>query len=407
MSAQEVLPNTSQRPATPLQQARLATSTVFFVHAVLFASWTPHIPAIKTALGLSDASLGVALLGAPVGSVGAMLAAGALVSRWGSAAVMRVTLVGYTLVPASLGLADSATSLFAALAGWGTFYGSLDVAMNAHAGSIERQYGRSIFASFHACWSVGAFVGTGLGSASVALGIALPWHMLGLGVLIAAVTLPLSRWALPAHTELPVEPTTRGHRLARPTPALIGLGLIVFCGLLCEGAAADWTAVYLRDTFSVAGGLAGLGYAAFAGAMFVGRSTGDRLISRFGPRNAVRAGAMLAGLALAAGLALNHPSTAITGFALLGAGLSLVVPSVFGASTRVPDTPPAPALALTTTFGWVGFLCGPPLIGLLASKFTLPDALGLLTALCLVMTVLASIVPMPFHRQDRKETHYD
>jgi fucose permease len=267
--------------------------------------------------------------------------------------------------------------------------------MNAQAGSLESRYGRSIFASFHACWSLGAFVGTGLGSASVALGIALPWHMLGLGVLIAAVTVPLSRWALPAHAEPAIEPNMGGHRLARPTPALIGLGLIVFCGLLCEGAAADWTAVYLRDTFSVAGGLAGLGYAAFTGTMFVGRVTGDRLINRFGPRNAVRAGTTLAGLALATGLVLNHPGTSITGFALLGAGLSLVVPSVFSASTRVPDTSPAPALALTTTFGWVGFLCGPPLIGLLASTFTLPVALGLVAALCLVMTVLASIVPMP------------
>lgn len=390
-SVKESVPITSHPPATPLRQARLATSTVFFVHGVLFASWTPYIPAIKTALGLSEASLGVALLGAPVGSVGAMLAAGALMPRWGSAAVMRVTLLGYAVVPVSLGLTDSAISLFAALACWGMFHGSLDVAMNTHAGSIERKYGRSIFASFHAWWSLGAFIGTGLGSASVALGVSLPWHLLGLGMLIAVGTLPLTRWALPAHAES----TTGGHRLARPTPVLIGLGLIVFCGLLCEGAAADWTAVYLRDALSVAGGLAGLGYAAFTGAMFIGRLIGDRLMRRFGPRNAVRAGTTLAGLGLAAGLALNHPSTAIIGFALLGVGLSLVVPSVLSASTRVPDTPPAPALALTSAFGWVGFLCGPPLIGLLASQLTLPVALGLVAALCLVMTVLASIVPVP------------
>ena len=399
-SMQKTAQITSHPPATPLRHARLATSAVFFVHAVLFASWTPHIPAIKTALGLSDASLGVALLGVPVGAVGAMLAAGALVSRWGSAAVMRVTLRGYVVAPVSLGLADSSISLFAVLACWGMFYGSLDVAMNAHAGSVERKYGRSIFASFHACWSLGAFIGTGLGSASVALGISLPWHMLGLGLLIGAVTLPLTRWALPAHAEPTGEPATGGRRLARPTPVLIGLGLIVFCGLLCEGAAADWTAVYLRDSLSVAGGLAGLGYAAFTGAMFIGRLTGDRLISRFGPRNAVRAGTALAGLALAAGLALNQPTTAIAGFALLGVGLSLVVPSVFSASTHLPDTPPGPALALTTTFGWLGFLCGPPVIGLLASKLTLPVSLGLVAVLCLVVTVLAGIIPMPCSPHD-------
>ncbi|HEY2724507.1 MAG TPA: hypothetical protein VGI84_07460 [Pseudonocardiaceae bacterium] len=43
-----------------------------------------------------------------------------------------------------------------------------------------------------------------------------------------------------------------------------------------------------------------------------------------------------------------------------------MVPAVFGAGTRVPDTSAAPALAMTTTFGWAGYLCGPPAIGMLA-----------------------------------------
>jgi hypothetical protein len=52
--------------------------------------------------------------------------------------------------------------------------------------------------------------------------------------------------------------------------------------------------------------------------------------------SAVLAGATLAGLGLAVGLILNRPAAALAGFALLGAGLSLVVPSVFSASARLP-----------------------------------------------------------------------
>jgi hypothetical protein len=77
-----------------------------------------------------------------------------------------------------------------------------------------------------------------------------------------------------------------------------------------------------------------------------------------------------------------------------------VVPAVFSASTRVPHTPAAPALALTTTFGWIGFLCGPPLVGLLATKLTLLVALGLVVVLCLVMAALANNIPVPGSHHD-------
>lgn len=76
----KIVSGTGHRPATAIRRARFAMSMVFFCHGVLFASWTPYIPGIKSMLGLSDASLGVALLGAPAGSVGAMLAAGAVIS---------------------------------------------------------------------------------------------------------------------------------------------------------------------------------------------------------------------------------------------------------------------------------------------------------------------------------------
>jgi hypothetical protein len=52
---------------------RAAAMAVFFVHGLLFASWTAHIPQVKADLHLTDGSLGLALLGAPLGAVSAML----------------------------------------------------------------------------------------------------------------------------------------------------------------------------------------------------------------------------------------------------------------------------------------------------------------------------------------------
>ena len=116
---------------------------MFIAHALLFASWTAHIPQIRASLDLSDASLGTALLGAPIGSIAAMTIAGWLLPRIGSHRMVQITVVGYAVFGVTVGLADSITQLFVALAMWGVFQGSLDVAMNTQGATVEKALGRS------------------------------------------------------------------------------------------------------------------------------------------------------------------------------------------------------------------------------------------------------------------------
>jgi hypothetical protein len=68
---------------------------VFAIHGVLFASWTAHVPQVKAALHFTDSQLGLALLGAPVGSVGAMLITGAVLARTGSRPVVRISALAH------------------------------------------------------------------------------------------------------------------------------------------------------------------------------------------------------------------------------------------------------------------------------------------------------------------------
>ncbi len=67
----EMHPNDEWAPR--LRRAKIAVTAVFIAHAVGFSSWAAHIPHVKAELGLSDAALGTALFGAPVGSVVATL----------------------------------------------------------------------------------------------------------------------------------------------------------------------------------------------------------------------------------------------------------------------------------------------------------------------------------------------
>ncbi|HZD71735.1 MAG TPA: MFS transporter, partial [Actinomycetes bacterium] len=184
-----------------------------------------------------------------------------------------------------------------------------------------------------------------------------------------------------------------GPRLVRPTHALALLGAIAFCGLLCEGAAYDWSAVYLRDSLGSSEGLAVSGYVGFTLAMTAGRLVGDAVRARVGSRLLLGGAAAFASVGLAAGLALADPVAAVAGFALLGAGLSCLIPIVFSVTGSISGLPSGAAIAAISTVGYLGFIVGPPLIGGLGELLTLPAALGVVVALTMLVALMARRLP--------------
>ncbi|MEU5695608.1 MFS transporter [Actinosynnema sp. NPDC020468] len=358
-------------------RARVATGIVFALHAAMFACWTPHIPEVKHRLGLDDGTLGLTLLGAPVGSVVAMLLVGNAVARFGSRRVVPVLLLGYGLTSPLLGYAWSGWSLFLALALWGGFQGGLDVAQNSQGIAVERAYRRPILTSFHAWWSLGSFVGVGVGAVLIGLGVDLAGQMIGVAVLAVLVTVPLTRPLL-------ADRSVDEHRLAAPwrDRRVLVLGAIIFAALLCEGAIGDWAALYLRESIGVPVERAGLGFGVFAALMVLGRAMGDRWVLRFGPARVVGVLAAVGAVGFGVALVSGGFWFALVGFGAFGLGLSCIVPVAFSVAAEQSDAHAGQAIAGVATAGWAGFLLGPPLIGLLAHASSLPVALGLLPVLC-------------------------
>lgn len=370
----------------PARSARYRLAVVFFAHSLLFASWTAHIPQVKARLALTDATLGLALLGAPVGSVAAMLVTGPLLARLGSRRMVQLTLVGYCLTGLGVGLAGSRLQLFGALTLWGVFQGSLDVSMNTQGIAVERAAGRPIMSGFHGAWSIGGFTGAGLGALAVAAGISLTRQLLVLGILTALVAGWATTRLLPDQRGQPSEHHVQSGFVLRH-PVVLVLGAVALACMLCEGAAADWSAVYLRDSLAASPALAGLGYAAFSATMVALRLTGDRLLLRVPGRTLLPGLAAIATVGVAAALLLDRPAAALVGFAALGVGLALIIPTAFSAAGRLPGVPAGTAVAAVSALGWVGFVGGPPLIGHLAGLFSLPAALALLPVLTAVIAV--------------------
>ena len=376
--------------------ARRAVAAVFIANGLLFASWTAHIPTVAHSLRFSDGTLGIALLGAPVGSVLAMLVIAPLLPRYGSKLLLRITLVGYCAAGPLVGLAGSLPAIFFALLAWGAFQGALDVAMNTQAIAVERAGRRPLMSGLHGTWSIGAFAGAGLGALAVGAHIGLTAQLLVLGAVVLASTFVFTRNLLRDQVTAPVH-VDPGGAVSQPSGrrwsgAVLLLGAIAFASMLCEGAAADWASVYLSGPLDSGGAIRGVGYVTFSLAMVVVRLLGNRLLGRHHANRLLPTLAAVATAGFGAALAIAEPAAAFAGFFCLGIGLALVVPTVFSAAGRLPGLHPGTAVATVSAFGWAGFVTGPPLIGRLAGVTSLPAALALLpvlTFLIMIATLVA------------------
>jgi MFS family permease len=349
---------------------RAATTTIFAINGALLGTWGARIPAIQDGLDTGPGGIAIALAALAAGALIAMPTAGRLVSRHGSAAVVRVA-----VAVLGLGLVAPAAMPTVALLAVSTFLlglanGALDVSMNVQGVEVERVAGRAIFSSMHAAFSFGGLIGAGIAALAAAADVGALTHFLVVGVVAAAV----GEWVSASligdspQPEAHVAAASAGGS-ARGRWRLRGLA---FCCLFAEGAAMDWSAVHLRD-IGAGAAVAALAYGAFSVAMASGRLTGDRLSERLGPVALARRGGLLAAGAMTVSLAVGVPAVSLAAYLALGAGLSVIVPMIFRAAATGGDA--GPALAGVTTTGYLGLLSGPPIIGAVASATSVPTAL--------------------------------
>jgi hypothetical protein len=125
------------------------------------------------------------------------------------------------------------------------------------------------------------------------------------------------------------------------------------------------------------------------------------MLGRFGAHALVRPGrearAVAVGGVLVAsgGLVFALAPTAAVGLAglvLAGAGTSVLAPVLFSAvGARSAPGRQGADLAAVTALGYAGFITGPPAIGLLSGATSLPTALVLLSAVGLLLAVVAPL----------------
>jgi MFS family permease len=159
---------------------------------------------------------------------------------------------------------------------------------------------------------------------------------------------------------------------------------------MAEGAMADWSSLYYRQVLEDKNKVSTTGYTAFTFAMALGRLTGDRLIQILRFRNTLILNGLLIVLGLTLALGWQVPIAVISGYALVGLGVSSVIPIVYMIAGKSKTMAPSAALATVSTIGFTGFLIGPPVIGLIAHETSLRIALLLVVLLGFIIVFLAA-----------------
>lgn len=365
--------------------ASRALRAQFFVLGVMFATWGVHVPTVKGHYGVGEQALAIAMLAGGVGALVALAQAGRVVGRWGPRAVSAVMGVACCACIACL-LAGSAYVALVAVMGLFGITGSLvDVAINTEATEIERLAARPLMSGFHGMFSLGGMAGASLGSAAPALGLSSQAHLLVATGLGAVVVLIGSRAMLP----VPEKEAEEKHPLSLPRGPLLLLGVLASMGLIAEGAMYDWSVLFMKQERASATSTAALAYASFSGAMAMGRFGGDWLRARMTPARLMRASGMMAAAGMTLALAVPSAWVALLGFALVGLGLSNVVPVLFSAASQVPGTSSAHGIAAVSGVGYLGMMAGPPLIGLTAEHSSLTAGLVVVVVFAVFMALSA------------------
>jgi len=376
-----------------------ATYVAFAGIGIVNASWAARIPQVKSQLGLSASALGLVLLSSAVGSLLSLPGAGPLVVRMGSSRALRAVslLSAAGVVVVALGARGQTAAVVVGLFLMGLAAGIWDVAINVQGARVEQHVDRPLMSRFHAWYGVGTVIGALIGVAMVAANVSVTAHLL-----VFAVVVPVAMWLAGGrflsdseHLEPHEHAAARSHNAWRERRTLL-IGIIVLAFALTEGSGNDWISVSMIQGHHVAPVLGTVAYGLFLAMMTVSRWNGPHLLERLGRVRTLRLLVVVAVAGLAVFVLAPWAPLAFLGVALWGIGASLGFPVGMSAGADQPALA-APRVGVIASIGYVAFLGGPPLIGLLASWLGLPQAL-VLVIVPLVPAALVATVAAPLRR---------
>ena len=371
-------------------RGRWAVAALFLVNGFLMGSWAPQIPFMLPRHNITEFTLGLLILLIGLGAVTAMAWTGWLINHYGSKTVTTVFGVIACVSFALMVLAPTIPLAIPVLISFGATLGSMDVAMNANAVEIERRLNKAVMSSSHGFWSLGGFIGGGIGGGLIArLGVeshAVFAAGAGLAVIFAARPfLVTEAHHHEDHVEKPKYTWPKGG-------AIYVLGFMALFSMIPEGAVLDWAAIYLGKEMGADVSTAGLAFAFFCGTMAIMRFLGDAMRDRLGAVQTMRISGFIAAAGMLVGGIAPNAWFAIAAFAVAGIGIANMVPIAFSAAGNQPGLSPGAGISLVTMMGYSGILVAPASIGFVAEHIGFRITYVTLAFFLVVVALLAGRV---------------
>lgn len=378
-------------PEIQLSAQRLSTRFSFFGLGFATAAWAPLIPFAQQRLHFNHADFGLLLLCSGLGAMLAMPATGKIVQRVGCRVPIGFALLLLAVLLPSLSLWTTPLMMAITLFLFGTAAGSLGVALNIQAVVVEKNSLKSLMSGFHGMASLGGLAGVLTITALLALSISSVMSAFAVSLLLVIIVFLSVPYSIKAVENTSLEASSKVKKSIRqrlPQPLIILIGIACFIIFMMEGAAMDWSGIYLTQQYGVNTAFAGLAYTFFAIAMTTGRFTGHYLIRYFGEKKLLTYSAICATLGLALVSIAPHWWLVLVGYTLVGTGCSNIVPIMFSRAGRQTVMPSAVALSCVSTMAYTGILVGPAFIGMVSELIGLSTVFMALSGLLLLIVAL-------------------
>jgi len=374
--------------------AYFAPSWVFASINIMVGTWVLYLPHIKAKFALSDAEIGTALFFTSLGLVISLPIVPRINKKFSEG---RSTQMGIILLAMAFNLPLMATSylgLCASLLVIGILSGFTDISMNAVVSLTEERDGQNFMSAAHGFFSLGGFIGGGIGSLVIAQHLNPVWHMAVItgSVIISNLILSKHYLGMKDQTYLTADSTTAKPKPFQKILPVIGLSMAAFIVMMNEGAVEHWSTLFLFEVVRLSENTAALGFVMFSLAMTLGRFLGDGVSQKVGSVKTLAYGFIIAIFSYCLILS-SEKITSVLGFALLGFGLSVIVPELVRLAGKNKQINASEAIASVSGIGYVGFLTGPIILGYLADWTSLTSSyvfLGMsaLAGLSITLTII-------------------
>jgi MFS family permease len=364
-----------------------APAWVFASMNILIGTWILYIPFIKLKFNLNDGQIGFALFFTALGLLISIPFIAGINKKIG---VGKSTKIGIILLAFLYNfplLAPNYIALCSAMLCIGLLSGFTSISLNALTSHIEKNEEQNFMSAAHGFFSLGGFIGAGIGSVFISQFSNPSIHMLGISAIIILTTLFLSK----NYEKITgSEKVKAAHNPAffRSIKPLLIISTIAFIILFNEGAVEHWSNLFLFDVIKVSESKAGFGFILFSLTMTIGRFLGDGFSHKIGSKKIILYASSVAFIAYLCIIYANF-YLSVLGFGLLGFGLSVIIPEIFRIAGKTKDLDTSFAISIVSGIGFVGFLVGPVLLGAISNASNLVMSYVFLSVLIIIAFCLA------------------